>query len=219
MINLQEKGAAKYSWWQDWRGECVAIVAGGPSANKVGVDLLRDRIHVVVINESYRLCPWAEILYACDDVWWHTRREKLKDFKGIRLAYNVKEAGIHCVAIAKDKASNLRHAMLYEEPGVIGAGGNSGFQALNLVTQFGATGVALIGFDYSEQGGVHWHGAYQPPLRNPDNGRFHEWRRHMTTAAPLLKRNGVDVVNCSLQSTIECFPKMTIEQMLKRWTL
>lgn len=219
MLDLWERGSARFKWWQDWRGQCVAVVAAGPSANKVGVETLQDRIHVVAINESYRLCPWAEVLYGCDDVWWHIRREKVRGFEGVRLGHGVKEKGIHDVVVARDKAKNLIHKMLYDEPGVVGAGGNSGYQVLNLVTQFGATGVALVGFDFSEHGGVHWHGAHPAPLRNPDNGRFHEWRRHMTAAAPVLKKMGVDVVNCSKTSTIECFPKMTIEQMLRRWSL
>ena len=219
MIDLYEKGAAKFDWWQDWRGQCVAIVAAGPSANKVGVELLQNRIHVVVINESYRLCPWADVLYGCDDTWWHLRREKLKDFKGLKLSYKTSEAGINCVSLAKDKGGNFKYAMQYDEPGVLGSGGNSGFQTLNLVTQFGATGVALVGFDYSDQGGVHWHGVHQHPLRNPDNSRFFEWRKWMTQAAPDLKKKGIDVVNCSAVSTIQCFPKLTIEQTLRRWGL
>jgi hypothetical protein len=52
------------------------------------------------------------------------------------------------------------------QAGVIGSGGNSGFQALNLALQFGARRVILVGFDLNLAGGVHWHGR-TPRLNNP----------------------------------------------------
>jgi hypothetical protein len=226
MIDLYERGKSKFDWWQDWRGECVAIVAGGPSANKVGVEKLQDRMHVVVINESYRLCPWAEILYSCDGKWWNVHQISVAKFKGLKLAWdihpNVTHLGIKKIQIAQVKQHNelvYRYDLLLDEPGVVGSGGNSGFQVLNLVAQFGATGVALIGFDMSDAGGIHWHGKHHTELLNPDPVRFGEWIRWLDKAAPKLKRSGVDVVNCSMVSKLNCFPKVSVDKMLERWSL
>lgn len=222
MIDLYDKGVAKYPWWPDWRGECVAIVACGPSADKVGVEKLKDRMHVVVINESYRLCPWAEMLYTCDDTWYHVNRDKLNKFNGIKISYLTKEKGVENITIVKEKdpkTVSFKHHMLFEEPGFVGSGGNSGYQAINLVAQFGATGIALVGYDFNQAGGIHWHGDHKMPLKNPDNVRFIEWKRLLGFAAPVLKAKGIDVVNCSMNSSIDSFPKMTINQTLERWSL
>jgi len=227
MIDLFEKGRAKFDWWPDWRGECVAIVAGGPSADKVGVDKLRDRMHVVVINESYRLCPWAEILYSCDGAWWNLNQVKVAKFAGLKIAWDV-HPGLPQLKIKKidiaqvrNKANELVYVydLLLDDPGLVGSGGNSGFQVVNLAAQFGATGIALVGFDMTDVGGVHWHGPHSYSLRNPDKTRFADWIKWMNLAAPKLKAAGIDVVNCSKLSALSCFPKVELEQMLERWRL
>ena len=46
-----------------------AIIASGPSLTKEDVDAVRG-LNVIVINTSYWLAPWADILYACDGHWW-----------------------------------------------------------------------------------------------------------------------------------------------------
>jgi hypothetical protein len=56
-------------------------------------------------------------------------------------------------------------------------------------------------------------------LRNPDIGRFLEWRKDLDRNAPKLSAHGIDVVNCSSVSALTAFPKLTIEQTLERWGL
>ena len=213
---------APHSWWQDWDGECVAIVAAGPSAKTAGVGKLRDRIHVIAINESHKLCPWAEILYSCDADWWALRSEDLKDFSGIRLTLDdpsaVKAPGTQRLKIAK-RNSEWVNDFLFETPGVVGSGGNSGFQMVNLAAQFGATGIALVGFDMCKRGEIHWHGLHPYPLRNPDAGQLAQWRKHIDDNAHKLFARGIDVVNCSHFSALTAFPTLTIDQMLERWRL
>jgi hypothetical protein len=50
--------------------------------------------------------------------------------------------------------------------GVVGGGGNSGFQAVNLAAQFGASRIILIGFDMTDRGGKHWYGRNHWPMSN-----------------------------------------------------
>jgi hypothetical protein len=223
LIDLCESGQAKFKWWQDWRGECVAIIGAGPSAKTAGVEKLKDRIHVIAINESHRLCPWADILYSCDADWWHLRGGETKNFAGIKLTLDdpphaAKVNGIDKLKIAK-RLEIWVNDFLFEKPGVIGSGGHSGFQMINLSAQFGATGIALVGFDMRQGGDPHWHGNHPSPLRNPDVGRFLEWRKHLDEKAPKLAAHGIDVINCSSVSALTAFPKLTIEQTLERWGL
>jgi len=221
VIDMQAAGAAAHPWWQDWRGRAVAIVGGGPSAGTVDLTKLQGRMPVVVINESFRLCPWADILYSCDMEWWAMRMKDAKKFAGIKLGINdtdnpYKAPGIHKLTIKKHLNRWVRE-FLMETPGTIGSGGNSGFQMINLLAQFGADRIALIGFDMHTKGGTHWHGLHESPLRNPDQVRFSIWRETMEAAVPQIAALGIDVVNCSMDSALTGFRKMPFDEMLEAW--
>jgi hypothetical protein len=223
LIDFAAAGLAKFPWWQDWRGECVAIIGAGPSAKTAGVEKLKDRIHVIAINESHRLCPWADILYSCDADWWVLRAGEVKKFAGITLtlddpAQGSKTAGINKLKIPKQREIWAMDFQ-FEKPGVVGSGGNSGFQMINLSAQFGATGIALVGFDMQQANGIHWHGLHPSPLRNPDHARFYEWCKALDGNAHKLAAHGIDVVNCCATSALTSFPKVTTDQMLERWGL
>lgn len=214
-------------WFQDWDGECAAIVAAGPSVKQEEVDLLRDRIHVVAINESVRLCPWADALYSCDYKWW-SYREGVKDFKGLKITQDdeakMRFPELCKIQIKKTGNGSLIHDFQMDTYGVVGAGGNSGFQVLNLLAQWGVKAFALLGFDMRcFDGKIHWHGRHPDSgkyvLNNPAQAAFDRWISHMTTAAPKINALGIDVVNCSAQSALQCFPKMTVQQALDRWHL
>jgi hypothetical protein len=195
-----------------WHGECVAIVAAGQSANTPDLALLKDRIHVVAINTSWELVPWADMLYACDVGWWQTTRGA-PAFKGLKVTQDklAKEGYADLIRI-EVKGDEI----LTERLGMVGAGGNSGFQAVNLAAQLGAMGIALIGFDYQ---GDHWHGRHPVPCTNPDEHNFIKWRKALNKAQSKLAGMGIDVVNCSEHSSLIAYPKITIGQMLERWGL
>lgn len=221
MIDMNDRGRARFDWWRDWRGDCVAIVGAGPSARNPDVEKLRDRMHVIVINESYRRCPWSDILYSCDADWWKLRKKETEDFAGTKMMYQAPNTqrieGVETLDILR-RRNLFVDEFLFDKPGVVGSGGHGGFQMINLSAQFGATGIALVGFDMRD-GEIHWHGMHPYPLRNPDEGRFKQWRETTDKAASKLRLRGIDVVNCSSTSMLTAFPKLTIDEMLRRWTL
>jgi len=214
-------GGKRPDWFPDWSGECVAIVGGGPSVNQAEVDKLKDRIHVIAVNSSYRLCKWADMLYACDNEWWK-HAKGAKDFPGLRVTQD--DVALKFFPDLKKvkirRKNEICHDLLMDNYGEIGGGGNSGFQSMNLALQFGATAIALLGFDFCDfNGKIHWHGRHPYPMNNPTGTAYTGWRKHMGRAAVLLKLRNIDVVNCSPISVLDCFPKMTTEEALRRWTL
>lgn len=218
MNRAAELGPATVPWWLDWRGECVAIVGAGPSAKKVDVGALRDRIHVIAVNESYRLAPWAEAVYSCDLAWWNLHKG-LADFAGLKLTHDA----IACRTYPALKRIQIESVtgddILTDRPTYVGAGGNSGFQAMNLAVQFGATGIALIGIDCTLEHGEHWHGRHPYHMNNPAPSNVKRWRGAFEKAAPKLNAMGIDVVNCSPLSALSNYPKMTVGEALERWQL
>lgn len=213
MNRAAELGPGRIPWWKDWRDECCALIASGSSLPKDRLHLLRDRMHVAVIKENVNLCPWAEVVYGCDAPWWRHKRG-LPDYKGLKVAYDpqLNFGNINLIRIP----DGLCDELLYDEPAVLGSGGNSGFQLLNLITQFGCTGILLLGFD---MGGEHWYGRNLWDFaNNPDNSNFRRWAKAFNKNAAKLKSMGVDVVNAS-KGAITAFDKGTIEEAIERWGL
>lgn len=207
-------GYDRFSWWQDWRGECVALIASGPSVNDADIAALQDRIHVIAIKENVVKAPWADIVYGCDLGWWNEKKG-LPAYKGIKIS----QALSQFKDMKKIEVKN-QDRILTDEPGVLGSGGNSGFQALNLAIQFGATGILLIGYDMNSRGGLHWYGrntSYY--MSNPDENNFRRWRAAYNAVALDLERNGIQVINSSKTSDLNCFEHKTIEDALSGWGL
>lgn len=213
-----DRGKEKYPWWPDWRGECAAIVASGPSIKTTNVDLLKDRIHVLAIKATWEKCKWAEVVYGCDAPWWIHKRG-LPEFGGVKLTHGAAATAqfkdLHKVEIKLPK-----DAMLIDDPLVIGNGGNSGFQALNLAIQFGATSIVLIGMDLHDRGGVHWYGRNTAPgMSNPMSTNFKRWQKGFDQVVDPIKKMGVEVVNACPGSDLRGFQISSLEEVMERWGL
>jgi len=207
------------AWFPRWFGRCVVIVASGPSAADEDLSAIRARLAAsgrsepvwIAVNASYRLTPWADLLYAADGLFW-ARDEGARAFPGLKVTQAARDAGrfgLECVNV-----SASRRTMAFERFGEIGSGGNSGFQAVNLAAQAGASRIVLVGFDYSLARGVHWHGAHPPGMNNPSARNCERWRADMDGAAPLLAGLGVDVLNASPHSSLTAFEKRPLWECL-----
>lgn len=198
----------------------MAIIASGPSAKKADLTLLRGRARVIAIKQNVDLCPWADIVYGCDAAWWRHRRG-LPEFGGVKVCWagngipKTEYPDIRRVEIALGQGLKKYSEDLQAQPGTVGGGGNSGFQAINLALQFGARRIILIGFDMNDRGGKHWYGRnHWPSANNPDDSCFLRWIANLSKAAPVLQSLGVDVVNTSPDSALRCFPFADLETAL-----
>jgi hypothetical protein len=98
----------------------------------------------------------------------------------------------------------------------LGAGANSGFQAVNFAARCGARRVVLTGFDLSLGDGVHWHGRHEAPgLNNPDARMLAGCAKLLDMAAPVLVERGVEIVNASRKTTLTAWPRMTMAEALE----
>lgn len=204
----------KPDWFPDWRGEACAIVASGPSTKKVDYRSLESRVRTIAIKENIEICPWAEVVYGCDQAWWRNAMG-LPNYRGLKIAYKSAFSSVRTINV--DGKSDR---ILTADPGHVGGGGNSGFQALNLAIQFGAARILLLGFDMSDRHGVHWFGRSQGDGRSqPAEWNFKRWRIAFNVAACQMQGLGVQVLNASPLTSLTCFPKTTIEFALKEWRL
>lgn len=210
------------SWFPDWSAHTCVVVASGPSANTVNLATARGKAKFIAVNNSWRLCPWADVLYACDFSWWDANAG-VTEFLGMRVSQDPKVNRkwpairyINCIRSYEDKGPSDRR-------GSIGWGGNGGFQAVNLAVQFGCKRIVLVGFDMRIDRGLHWHGKHgkyksglgeMRALKNPHAQQVERWRKAMDACKPWLDARGIKVINCSLVSALRNYPKMKFEDAL-----
>ena len=199
-------------WFPHWAGRCVVVVASGPSASEAPLDLIAGSgAACVVVNVSHRLVPGADLLYAADEAFW-AHDAGARAFPGLKVTQSEKAArrfGLHRV-----KLDPVGRSMRFDRMGEIGAGGNSGFQAINLAAQAGASRIVLVGFDLSLARGVHWHGKHGAGLNNPSAQNIDRWRADLDASAAMLAGLGVDVLNASPHSSLTAFEKRPLEACL-----
>lgn len=204
------------AWFPDWSGQAAVIVGSGASATAERVAQLRGRVRVIVVNTSYQLAPWADVLYACDLKWWDWHKGA-PEFSGLKVCHEMKAAEryrLNRVDLTQDEEIKSKLSVV---PGVLGRGGNSGYHAFNLALpyQFGADRVGLLGLDFC---GRRWHGPH-PNGREQAADTLERWRVTFDAAAGDARALGADVVNLSPISSLTAYPKLSIEEAMKRWGL
>ena len=181
----------------------AVLVASGTSLKKEEVEYCRGKATVYVINDNYKIAPWADHLYACDEEWWDYHNP---DFDGQKWTINENAAKKYNLNLVTYDSS-----LLFSEKEPIATGNNSGFQAINLAYIHGHRRALLLGYDYHNLGN-HWFGKHPHQLnKTPD---MTKWIRHMRNAAPLMFKANYEVINCNPDSAIDAFPKMSIYEAL-----
>jgi len=192
-------------WLPDWTGATAVVVASGPSARNIPLGKGRGLCRFIAINNSWQLAPWSDVLYGADEAWW-SAHGGVHGFQGLKVSGDPRSYRYH-EDVKQVFIRQTRNDMLFETRGCIGNGGGSGFQAVNLAAQLGATKIILVGFDMHAENGVHWHGLHKDGLQNPSMDNMQRWRDLMDAAAPSLKERGIEVVNCSQWSALRAYRK------------
>lgn len=171
----------------------------------------------MAINSTWRLCPWAEALYAADPTWWRSDQAPAAGaFAGRRMTQDV-----NWKAVAEAEALGLDVWRSLDLPGLslaaptIHQGGNSGYQACNVAVLEGASRVLLTGFDMAAAAaGLHWHGAHGAGLHNPEPGQMARWRASFAKALPDFAAAGVEILNCTRGGALDEVPRRPLEEAL-----
>lgn len=202
----------KCDWMPDWSDKPIIILASGPSAKDAPFDIIEDRARVIAVNNSWTLYPRSDALFACDYEWYKANRGA-PDFAGLKITSDNRT--LHRWPEVK-YAKRIRgyDTILVSQKGVIGWGGNSGFQAINLAVHMGAKKIILIGFDMRIDKGLHWHGRHEGRLSNPTTGAVDRWRRVTDAAYAQLSSLGISAYNCSPVSELAAYPKVSLEEAL-----
>lgn len=192
-----------------WTDATVCIAASGPSLTEAQLDLVRGRAKLIVINSTFRLAPWSDALYACDGRWW-TENPDAFSFAGLKFSLH-RTVDRSVLAFEAGKVEGLEH-----NRSKLATGGNSGHQAINLAVHLGAARIVLVGYDMKlgQNGQAHHHPDHPPPSKNPPAVNLARWAARFETMVEPLRAAGVEVVNATPGSAIECFPRAQLEDAL-----
>jgi len=197
-----------------WPAATVVILASGPSMNGADAAAVRawrdgaqDR-HVIAVNTTFRLAPWADVIYGCDGGWWKVYGDEVRAVCDGQLWSQ--DSAVIGQARMRWIESRLAPG-LSRRAGVIHQGMNSGYQAIGFAHQTGAGRVILLGFDAH---GSHWHGAHPRPLTNPRASLFIDWIRWFDGLASDCAKRGLRVTNCSRETSLLMFEQMPLEAAL-----
>jgi hypothetical protein len=195
----------------DWSGQTCVVCASGPSFTEYQATVVKcARVKIIVVNNSWERIPSADVLYACDFLWWKMYYDAVaKRFAGQLWTQD------RSAAERWPKIQCLRNEA---RPGLGKAGirtnGNGGAGAINLAYLFGVRRILLVGYDMKlgSSGEKHWHPDHPKPLVQSQT--FEEWRHKFHTFSKDLKAAGCEVLNCSPGSALEAFPRSMIEEEL-----
>lgn len=202
------------SWFPDWKGETIILVGAGPSASSIPLNLAIEKAKFIAVNNSWKLCPWADVLYACDYRWWWRTRDWKEGFKGLKVSIDARACNEGDWNINRLLCAKTDDRIELKRLGTVGWGSNGGFNAFNFAAQLAPAKIILVGFDMNVTNGLHWHGPHPQGLGNPRDGQLERWRRSFDNAAQPVAQLGIEVINCSQTSSLQNYPKMSFEEAL-----
>ena len=188
------------------------MAASGPSQWKEDLDYARGRCPVVAINMTWKLAPWADMLYACDRHWWGKHNPKPDQFAGVRVVGKGQWPGCESAGLLQPGVMEL-----YWDGKRIGGGWNSGFQVLNILALWKVARIIYTGLDCKagEGGKPHWHGHYRDgACPNPDQRHFDRWKQGFDMAAAQVAERGIEVLNASRDTALTCFPRVELRDFI-----
>jgi len=202
-----------------WEGRTVAILASGPSMSAhVAENIRQAGIPAVAINDTARLAPWADMLYACDGKWWLHHASWALNFAGLKVTADdsLVFPQVKCIGLRPNGRGGYEELGFDPDPAYVRTGENSGYQTTHIVAHGGAKRILLTGFDMR---GDHWFGKHPPGLADANGcGVFPQFIENFKTIVEPLRERGIDVVNCTPDSALRCFPLGNLEDELSRAT-
>lgn len=179
--------------------EEVACIASGPSLTPQDCETVRRWREaapgraVIVVNTTFRLAPWADVLYAMDAAWWNAHIDEVRrTFRG-RLINPWREMrGVERVRFEHRR--------------------NSGAGAISLAAHWGARRIVLLGYDCQRTGGqAHWHGDHPKGLGNA--GTIDRWPAIFARLAKSMAGR-VTVINATRETALTCFERRALSEAL-----
>lgn len=197
----------------------VVCIASGPSLTDADVDAVRQWRdgdtqgfrRVAVVNLNFRKAPWADVLFAGDLPFWTAYGGEVeRTFRGECWTCSRPIDGVNYIEAVDDYGISIRTDRIHR-------GGNSGYQLVNLVVNWGAAELILLGYDMTPgaRGQLHHHAPHGGDLHNPTILNLRDWTQRFIDAGVELRDRGIRVINCSPRTAITCFERLPLVEALR----
>jgi len=198
---------------REWVGETCAVLASGPSMTQEVANLVRDRCRTIAVNTTYKLAPWADILYAADREWWLGHPDAAS-FAGRKVTIFANTSASLMEFDYLDYLENGGYGLLDPRPTHLRTGKNSAYQAMHLAVHLGVKRILMCGIDMRPVNGQeHWHGDHPEGVRK--TMPFSTWITLFNQVAPFLHARRIEVINCTPNSALHCFKRQKLEEALE----
>jgi hypothetical protein len=160
---------------------------------------------VIVVNDNYKLAPWADVLYAADPDWWDLH-QGVHSFKGLRLTQDAGAARrwrLNYIESIDRQGFSL-------EPGRIHRGDNSGFQAVNIAVLASCSPIVLLGFDMKMGAKRHWFGDHPGALNKASP--YQLFASAFNEAAQ--RHPDLEILNATRETALECYPRVKLREVI-----
>lgn len=196
--------------------EVAVLLATGPSLTEEVIETIRPyhnsgKVRVFGCNDSYKLCNFLDVHYACDKAWW--------EYNGMDTLHNLPST---CHVWTQDPESaqkfhinhisgEHRKGLYIKDRNLIYFGSNSGFQLLNLAYHYGIRKFLLAGYNMTPVGDKnHFFGNHPSKLqKSSPYGKF------VLEFATIQKEIRELVINCTPNSALTCFVKRDLKEVLE----
>jgi hypothetical protein len=175
----------------------VVCIASGPSLTREDCVLVRESgLFTIVVNNSWQMAPWANVLYAGDRQWWSQYGAQAKSV--MRECWTASHDSAERFGINRFEAKDWE---------------NSGYQAIELaILKFNASKVVLLGYDMQHTGGArHWHSDHPEQMGNADD--VEDWPDRFFDLRD--KFADVEFVNCTRETALTCFKRESLKSVLE----
>lgn len=196
----------------------MVCLASGPSLNAEDCAYVHGKAKVIAVNDGIRFSKdFADVLYSSDVRFWRYYKG-MPDFHGLKYAIEqgrgAKRRGFEKwpdIAVLR----NTGDPGLEQSPEGLKTGRNSGAAAINLAVHLGASRILLLGYDMNTgpNGQAHFFGQHPPGLQT--HAPYQVFRRMFEAMVAPLRALGIEVINCTERSSLECFPKRQLREVLR----
>lgn len=150
------------------------------------------------------------MIYFADHHWWTWHKDRKKFIEHPATKVSIQNTGAMVDDADVHMLRNGGTEGISADPKAIRTGQNGGYQAINIAILAGASRILLIGYDMKYTGGrSHWHGDH--PVTVPE-AWYSSYKKHFER---LAKAPPVPIINCTLDTAIEGFPRGEIEEVLQ----
>lgn len=205
-------------------GRTVACIGTGPSLTLEQVDTARDKGCLLFgCNLVFRLIPDLSVLYAVNSAFWDYYWPEVRDHPCEKWTTNKQSAEKYNINwIAEKNAPGLS-----QDPSIVHHGHGSGFTQVNLAYLMGAQRIVLLGYDLKYA--PDYNGKTQDVGSTPRHyfGEYPAVMQHWPSVSvrdgvhvelldlyrSVAKQGAVEIINCTPDSAIDCFPHMDISKL------